>query len=168
MVIQELRRANTRGSPTAPLAASLVRTRANDEAAAAQPASATTHTLDRLGARTAPILASDASADAAMPLTPLSRECPQHVDGTSQAQPLMRVAQRTRMKGGVCSRGYSPTRTASTRFAAAALSHARGNSVSPGQQKGRTSRRLFDFVDRGVAYAFILVTSSTPHFRLNP
>src|SRR6266508_2207508 len=72
MVIQELRRANTRGSPTAPPAASLVRTRANDEAAAAQPASATTHTLDRLGARTAPILASDASADAAMSLTPFS------------------------------------------------------------------------------------------------
>src|SRR5215211_5448883 len=109
MVIQELRRANTRGSPTAPLAASLVRTRANDEAAAAQATSATTHTFDRLGARTAPILASDASADAAMPLTPLSRECPRHVDGTSQAQPLMRVAQRTRMKGGVGARGYSPT-----------------------------------------------------------
>src|SRR5215210_3354136 len=109
MVIQELRRANTIGSPTAPPAASLVRTRANDEAAAAQPASATTHTLDRFGAREARKPASDASADAAMPLTPLSRECPQHVDGTSQAQPLMRVAQRTRMKGGVCARGYSPT-----------------------------------------------------------
>src|SRR5215207_5659013 len=116
MVIQELRRASTRGSPTPPSTTSLVRTRASDKAAAPQPATPTTKRLDGFGGRLAPMPASDASADADMSLSLLSVtcECRQRVDGTSQAQPLMRVAQRTRVKGGVCGRGYSPTFSGAT------------------------------------------------------
>lgn len=50
----------------------------------------------------------------------------------------MRVAQRTRMKGGVCARGYSPTRHCFHRFRSR-RSQSRsphGNPVSPGQQTG--------------------------------
>ena len=118
-MIHALRRASTNGSPTSPPTASLVRTRATEEAAAAQPASATTPMTDGFGPRI-PTPLNIKRQRRHVSLLSCNRECRRPVDGTSQGQPLMRVAQRTRMKGGVCATRYSLPRLGSHQFAAAA------------------------------------------------
>src|SRR4051812_41915825 len=107
MVIQELRRAITSGSPTSPLTASLVRTRASEEAPAAQPASAIAHRTPGPGAVLTALSVLGPSSGEIVMAAPFSSARFPLLDGTSQARPLMRVAQRTRMKGGVCEREYS-------------------------------------------------------------
>ena len=62
----------TCGSPTPLSTTSLVRTRTSEEAAAPQPASATTERLDGSGGRLAPMPTSNVGADAAMSLSLLS------------------------------------------------------------------------------------------------
>src|SRR5688500_10853551 len=101
-VTQSERSAITKGSPSSPLTPGLASARTKEKAAAAEPASAKTHTVTAFGTRTPPKLASCASAAVAIPGSLLTV-------GSRQAwtEPFNAAARnwgkRTGMKGGVCS-----------------------------------------------------------------
>jgi hypothetical protein len=87
-VIQELRIANTKGSPTLALAASLMRTRLKEVAAAAQPASTTAQMVDGFGVRVWLMSSPCASAEVtiSLSLAPFSPA----VAAKTSAEPLRR------------------------------------------------------------------------------